>query len=36
MPARLLSGLSTIEDLVCLGVALVLVGVAVAALYETT
>jgi len=36
IPEGVLSGLSLIEDLVYLGVALVLIGVAVAALYETT
>jgi uncharacterized membrane protein (DUF373 family) len=36
VPAWLLSGLGTLEDIVYLGVSLVLVGVAVAALYETT
>jgi len=36
IPEWILSGLGTIEDLVYLGVALVLVGVAVAALYQTT
>jgi uncharacterized membrane protein (DUF373 family) len=36
IPAWLLSGLSTVEDVVYLGVALVLIGIAVAALYQTT